>query len=69
MNKAKINALIATSYNVHFGNKEGRTMTPAEAGKLPRADRVALAYVLRERGGSDLFTKADADAAFVALVG
>lgn len=70
MTPATINALLASSYNLHVGPKTGgEAMTPAKAAKLSRADRVALAYLLREKGGSDLYTKEDADAAYVALVG
>ena len=69
MNQAKINALIATSFNLHFGAKENRVMTPAEAAKLPRGDRAALCQVLSRKGGSDLYSQADADMAFAVVVG
>ena len=70
MTPAQINALVASSYNLHVGPKAGgEAMTPVKAAKLKRADRVALAYLLREKGGSDLYTKEDANAAYVALVG
>ena len=69
MNQAKINAIIATSFNIHFGAKENRVMTPQEAAKLPRGDRAALCQVLSRKGGSDLYSKADADAAFAVVVG
>lgn len=69
MTNDRINALLATAYNLHVGpNLGGDTMTPAKAAKLKRADKVALAYLLREKGGSDLYSKADADAAYVALI-
>lgn len=69
MKSAKINSLLAASYNIHFGEKLNKVMAASEAAKLSRADRVALAYVLREKGGSDFYTKEDADNAYIALIG
>ena len=70
MTPATINALLASSYNLHVGPKvRGEAMTPAKVAKLPRADRVALAFMLREKGGSEIYSKIDADRAYVALVG
>nr|MBF0684266.1 hypothetical protein [Pseudomonas sp.] len=70
MTAASINALLASAYNLHVGPKAGgEAMTPAKAAKLKRADRVALAFLLREKGGSDAFSKEDADRAYIALVG
>lgn len=66
MIQEKINELLATSYNVHV--QHGTAMTPTEAAKLPHSDKVALAYLLRENGGSDLYSQQDADEAYVALV-
>ncbi|AWB35526.1 hypothetical protein [Orrella marina] len=67
MDELKINALIATSYNLHFGEKDDHVMTPSEAATLKRADKIALVHVLREKGGSDLFSAQDADEAFITL--
>jgi hypothetical protein len=69
MDKAKVNALIATAYNLHFGKKEGKVLTATEAGKLPRGDRAALCRVLENKGGSDLFNADDCRSAFAAVVG
>lgn len=70
MTPATINALLSSAYNLHVGPKlGGDIMTPAKAAKLKRADRVALAFLLREKGGSDVYSKIDADRAYVALVG
>lgn len=69
MQASQINALIASSYNLHIGPKErGEAMTPAKAAKLPRGDRAALCDLLREKGGSDLYTQAQAEEAFLAIV-
>lgn len=57
MTKAQINALIASAYNLHIGAKErGEAMTPAKAATLPRGDRAMLCKILRDEGGSELFT-------------
>ncbi len=70
MNDLKINALLASSYNLHVGPQAGgEAMTPAKAAALPKGDRAALAAILRDRGGSDLYTKKDAQAACLAIVG
>lgn len=66
MNAAKINALIATAYNMHV--QRGEAMTPAKAAMLPRGDRAALCRVLETKGGSDLFTAADCRSAFARVV-
>lgn len=68
MGKAKVNALIASAYNLHFGQRDNHVMTPAEAAKLARGDRAALCRVLETKGGSDLFTADDCRAAFAAVV-
>lgn len=70
MTPTKINALIASSYNLHIGPREGgEAMTPAKAASLPRGDRAALCRLLEEKGGSDLYTADDARSAFAAVVG
>lgn len=61
-----VNAIIATSYNLHV--KQGAPMTPAAAAKLSRGDRAALCRLLEEKGGSSLYTKADARTAFACVV-
>lgn len=69
MNKQRADALIATAYNLHFGKKEGKTMTAIDAARLPRGDRAALCRVLESKGGSDLFTSDDCRRAFALVVG
>lgn len=69
MNTAQANAVIATSFNLHFGKQRNHVMTPAEAAKLPRGDRAALCRVLEEKGGSYLYTADDARSAFARVVG
>lgn len=65
MNAARVNALIASSYNLHVGPaKGGAPMTPDAAAKLPTAERASLCKLLEERGGSDLYTRPDAAKAF-----
>lgn len=65
----KLNAILATSYNLHVGAKRGgEAMTPAKAAKLPWMDRVAIAHLLREKGGSDLYSKADGQAVYAHLM-
>lgn len=68
MTNAKINALIASSFNLHFGKQRQEVMTPAKAAKLSRGDRLALCLVLERKGGSDLYTAAQARAAYAACV-
>jgi len=66
---AKINALIASAYNIHIGPVErGEAMTPAKAAALPRGDRAQLCSILREKGGSDLYTKEQANEAFQLII-
>ena len=67
MNNAKVNAIIATAYNLHFGGS-GEAMTPAKAASLSRGDRAALCRALEAKGGSDLYTQQQAHEAFVAVV-
>lgn len=62
----KINALIASSYNLHI--QQGEAMTSKKAAELSRGDRAMLCSILREKGGSDLYTKDQADEAFQAIV-
>ncbi|MBT2300420.1 hypothetical protein J7E70_08070 [Variovorax paradoxus] len=69
MTNAQANALIASAYNLHFGKQANKVMTPAEAATLPRGDRAALCRVLETKGGSDLYTAADARSAFALVVG
>jgi hypothetical protein len=64
----RINAIIATAYNLHFGGS-GDAMKPAAAALLPRGDRAFLCRTLEVKGGSDLYTAEDARAAFAAVVG
>lgn len=61
-------ALMASAYNLHFGGS-GDAMTPAKAAKLPRGDQAMLCRTLEEKGGSDLYTQQDANAAFLLVVG
>jgi hypothetical protein len=69
MNTAQINALIASSYNLHVGPVErGEPMTPAKAAKLPRGDRAMLCRILHTKGGSDLYTQEQAEEALCAVV-
>lgn len=69
MTKSKLNALLAASYNLHVGPRlGGQAMTPEAAGKLARGDKAALCRLLEERGGSDLYTAADARSAFAIVV-
>lgn len=69
MNASQINALIASSYNIHVGPaKRGEAMTPAKAAKLPRGDRAMLCKILRDKGGSDLFTQDQAGEALCAIL-
>lgn len=69
MTADRINALLASSYNLHVGpTKGGEAMTPAMAAKLPRGDRAALCRILEERGGSDLFTADECRTAFARIV-
>ncbi len=67
MTQSRINALIASAYNLHVG-KSGEAMTPAKAAKLPRGDRAALCRLLEIKGGSDLFSADDCRSAFAAVV-
>jgi len=66
MNTASINALVASSYNLHI--QKGEAMTPAKAAKLSRGDRAALCKILENKGGSDLYTQDMARQAFVSVV-
>lgn len=63
---AKINALIASSYNLHI--QQGEAMTPEKAAKLPRGDRAMLCKLLRDKGGSDLYTQEQAGEALSLII-
>lgn len=65
MNAAKANAIIATAFNLHI---RAKPITPAIAAKLPRGDRAALCRILEAKGGSSLYTAADAAKAFAFVV-
>lgn len=62
----KVNAIIATAYNLHI--QKGEALTSAKAAELPRGDRAALCKILNEKGGSDLYTKEQAGEAYLAIV-
>lgn len=65
----RINALVASSYNLYVGPQErGEAMTSAKAANLPRGDRAMLCSILREKGGSDLYTQEQADEAFQIVI-
>ena len=64
MTASQIDALIASSFNVHFGRERETVLTPADAAALSRADRAALCLVLERKGGSDLYTAAQAREAY-----
>lgn len=66
MQAAKVNALIASAYNLHV--RKGEAMTPAKAAQLSRGDRAALCRLLESKGGSDLFSADDCRSAFAAVV-
>lgn len=68
MTSSQVNALIATSFNLHFGKARNEVMTPAKAAKLSRGDRAALCMVLEQKGGSDLFTAEQARKAYALCV-
>jgi hypothetical protein len=69
MTSNQINALIATSYNLHIGPvRLGEAMTPAKAAKLARGDRAMLCKILIDKGGSDLYTQEQAGEALAAIV-
>jgi hypothetical protein len=69
MTASQIKAIIATAYNLHaVGREQGEAMTPAKAAKLPRGDRAMLCKVLRDKGGSDLYTQEQAGEALAAIV-
>lgn len=69
MTKSQVNALIASAYNLHAaGREQGDAMTPAKAAKLPRGDRAMLCKILRDKGGSDLYTQEQAGEALALIV-
>jgi hypothetical protein len=69
MTSDKVNAIIATSYNLHAaGREKGEAMTPAKAAKLPRGDRAMLCKILSEKGGSDLYSQEQAREALSAVI-
>lgn len=68
MTPSRVNALIASAFNLHFGKGADKVMTPTMAAELKRGDRAALCRVLETKGGSDLYTADDARAAFARVV-
>lgn len=70
MDAQRVNALLASAYNLHIGPRQGgQAMTPAAAAKLPRGDRAALCRILEQKGGSGLYTADDCRKAFAIVVG
>ena len=68
MTNDKINALLASAYNLHVGPRVGgAALTPASASNLKRADKLALCVLLENNGGSDLYTADDARKAYAAI--
>ena len=69
MNASQINALIASSYNLHAsGREKGEAMTPDKAAKLPRGDRAMLCKILSEKGGSEIYSQEQAREALSAII-
>lgn len=68
MNTNRVNAIIASAYNLHVAKGKGEPMTPARAANLPKGDRAALCRILEKKGGSDLYSAADAAQAFAHVV-
>lgn len=69
MTASQVNALIASSYNIHVGPiQRGAFMSPDKAAALPRGERANLCAILRDKGGSDLYTKAQAETALLAIL-
>jgi hypothetical protein len=68
MTASQIDALIASSFNVHFGGESQKVLTPADAAALSRADRATLCLILEIKGGSDLYSAAQARAAYQCCV-
>ena len=67
--QSKVNEILAAAYNLHVGPKRGGpAMTPALAAQLPRGDKAALCLLLETKGGSDLYTEADARSAYAQVV-
>lgn len=68
MNNSKINALLASAYNLHVGPTiGGLAMTPARANSLSKGDKAALCRLLEEKGGSDLYSATDCRKAFAII--
>lgn len=67
MEASRVNALIASAYNVH-GPRSGEPMTALKAAMLSRSDRAGLCRLMEARGGSDLFSVEDAKFAFAEVV-
>lgn len=70
MNHAKVAAIAATAYNLHIGPKvRGPAMSPTIAQALSVEKQISLCRLLAERGGSDLWSQADAADAAAYLEG
>lgn len=68
MTNSQIDALIAGSFNLHFGKARQHVMTPAEAAKLSRGDRAALCLVLERNKENGFYTTEEAHEAYVRCV-
>ena len=61
MNHHKADAIAASAFNIHIGPiHRGDFMTPAKVNSLPAHEKIKLAAMLAENGGSDLYSKSDA---------
>lgn len=61
---SQVNALLASAYNLHIGPVVlGAPLHPDGAEKLAKEERLSLARLLQEKGGSSLYSQADASTA------
>lgn len=71
MNAARIDALIASAWNLHIGPHVfgAEAMTPRKAATMAPVDRATCCHILAERGGCDIYSQADARAALAIVQG
>jgi hypothetical protein len=64
MNNELANAIIATSFNIHFGKALNKCVTPKQVSKWGKADKMALIRTYINKCEFSLYTVEQAEQAF-----
>jgi hypothetical protein len=67
MNNNLANAIIATSFNIHFGKALNKDVTPQIVSKWGKADKMGLLRTYIDKAQCDLYTIEQAESAFAMI--